>query len=165
MMELADHADAVERYKLKDLKEEHSKITGFRRLMPFQQPMHALYIGIITLGISKANSIVTAIVMGSFMSIVSIPFESDLLSKLYPTAPGTGGAEILEWAITRYVFLLILAGFAFLILNFIGKRFFGMLSYNITYVIRKKLYTNILTKDIGYFDFPENSTPVLSSVM
>ena len=40
-----------------------------------------------------------------------------------------------------------------------------MLSYNITYDIRKELYANILSKNIGYFDFSENSTPVLSSVM
>jgi hypothetical protein len=46
-----------------------------------------------------------------------------------------------------------------------GRRFFGIISYNITYDIRKKLYNEILVKDIGYFDFPENSTPVLSGIM
>jgi len=133
--------------------------------MPYQQPMYALYFGILTLGLSKVNAIITAIVMGSFMSIVSIPFDSGMLTKLYPNSGETEGAKILEWVITRYVILLVAAGFAYLFLNFVGKRFFGMLSYNITYVIRKELYSNILTKNIGYFDFPENSTPVLSSVM
>jgi len=60
---------------------------------------------------------------------------------------------------------LVASGAGFLVANFIGKRFFGMLSYNITYDIRKELYANILSKNIGYFDFSENSTPVLSSVM
>jgi len=46
-----------------------------------------------------------------------------------------------------------------------GRRLFGIISYNITYDIRRKLYENILVKNIGYFDFPENSTPVLSGVM
>jgi ABC-type multidrug transport system fused ATPase/permease subunit len=46
-----------------------------------------------------------------------------------------------------------------------SRLMFGMISYNITYDIRKRLYENILVKNIGYFDFPENSTPVLSGVM
>lgn len=46
-----------------------------------------------------------------------------------------------------------------------GRMFFGIVSYNITYDIRKKLYETVLVKNIGYFDFPENSTPVLSGVM
>ena len=36
---------------------------------------------------------------------------------------------------------------------------------NLTFDIRKMLYVNILKKNIGFFDFPENSTPVLSTVM
>lgn len=42
---------------------------------------------------------------------------------------------------------------------------FGVISYNITYDIRRNLYESILIKNIGYFDFQENSTPVLSSIM
>jgi len=39
------------------------------------------------------------------------------------------------------------------------------MSYNLTYDIRKNLYEKILVKNIGYFDFPENSTFVLSGIM
>jgi hypothetical protein len=40
-----------------------------------------------------------------------------------------------------------------------------MISYNLTYDVRKDLYESILVKNIGYFDFPENSTYVLSGIM
>jgi len=46
-----------------------------------------------------------------------------------------------------------------------GLRLFGIMSYNLTYDIRKNLYEKILVKNIGYFDFPENSTFVLSGIM
>lgn len=47
----------------------------------------------------------------------------------------------------------------------IGRMLFGKVSYNVTYDIRKSLYESILVKNIGYFDFPENAVPVLSSCM
>ena len=47
----------------------------------------------------------------------------------------------------------------------VGKLLFGVISYNITYDIRKRLYETVLVKNIGYFDFPENSVPVLSGIM
>jgi hypothetical protein len=46
-----------------------------------------------------------------------------------------------------------------------AKLSFGVISYNITYEIRKRLYGTILVKNIGYFDHPENSTFVLSGIM
>lgn len=46
-----------------------------------------------------------------------------------------------------------------------AKMSFGVISYNITYEIRKRLYGTILVKNIGYFDHPENSTFVLSGIM
>ena len=36
---------------------------------------------------------------------------------------------------------------------------------NLTFDIRKILYLSILKKNIGFFDFQENSTPVLSTIM
>ena len=67
--------------------------------------------------------------------------------------------------IVYWVIVLIIAAFIYLILQTLGKLFFGMLSYNLTYDIRKLLYVNILTKNIGFFDHSENSTPVLSGVL
>ena len=103
--------------------------------------------------------------MGTFMALLATPMDDKIMEAAYPDTGKATGSLILEYMITQWVLILVGAGIAFLILNFTGKRYFGMLSYNITYVIRKQLYANILSKNIGYFDFPENSTPVLSSVM
>jgi len=60
---------------------------------------------------------------------------------------------------------LVIVGSVCYIFTSNGKRLFGMLSYNLTYDIRKNLYESVLVKNIGYFDFPENSTFVLSGIM
>jgi len=92
--------------------------------------------------------------MGNFMAIMSTPMNSKTMTKVYPGTGETEGDKILEAIIKNYVYVLIGSGLAYLVLNFSGKRYFGMLSYNITYTIRKQLYSNILTKEMGYFDFP-----------
>ena len=99
------------------------------------------------------------------MALLATPIETKIMAALYPGTGKETGALILEYMITKWVLILVASGGGFLIFNFNGKRFFGMLSYNITYDIRKQLYENILSKNIGYFDFPENSTPVLTTVM
>lgn len=99
------------------------------------------------------------------MALLATPMETKVMMAVYPDTGQIEGPKILEYMIVMWVLILVGSGVYFLILNFSGKRYFGMLSYNITYVIRKQLYANILSKNIGYFDFPENSTPVLSSVM
>lgn len=46
-----------------------------------------------------------------------------------------------------------------------AKKSFGTLGENVTLSVRKVLYTNILQKNIGWFDHPENGTSVLTSAM
>lgn len=60
--------------------------------------------------------------------------------------------------------MLAVALYGLIFLAF-GSKLFGKISYNVTYDIKKRLYKSILVKNISYFDFPENTTPVLSSVM
>jgi hypothetical protein len=47
----------------------------------------------------------------------------------------------------------------------ITKKCFGTLGNNVTFEVRKLLYRKILEKNIGFFDFPENGTSVLTSSM
>jgi hypothetical protein len=42
---------------------------------------------------------------------------------------------------------------------------FGNLGENVTLKIRKELYFKILEKNIGWFDFRENGSSVLTSAM
>jgi hypothetical protein len=47
----------------------------------------------------------------------------------------------------------------------ISKKIFGTLGNNVTYQVRSILYKKILEKNIGFFDFPEHGTSVLTSTM
>jgi hypothetical protein len=85
--------------------------------------------------------------------------------KFFPNTGYKKASEILQYKVSETVILMCGISFiGYLLLSF-GRRFFGIISYNVTYEIRKKLYETILVKNIGYFDFPENSTPVLSGIM
>jgi hypothetical protein len=95
-MEKADAADAEERLELKKMKEEQGSKTGFRRLMPLQDPIYALYSGVILLGLSQINNIIVAIVFGTFMALMSTPMDAAVLMKLYPDTGETEGPKILE---------------------------------------------------------------------
>ena len=52
MTDKCDAADAEERKRLIDLKEEFDKSTGFKKLMPYQKPIYALYLGVLLLAVS-----------------------------------------------------------------------------------------------------------------
>jgi hypothetical protein len=99
------------------------------------------------------------------MGLLSTPLDDKTMQKMYPMVHETDATEILKKMTKNLTLLLCLAACISLVCFFIGKKLFGMLSYNLTFKIRKELYANVLQKNIGYFDFPENSTPVLSSVM
>ena len=60
---------------------------------------------------------------------------------------------------------MTLLGFGTLTTAIIQKGSFGALGDNVAMHIRKILYSNILQKDIGWFDHRENSAGVLTSSM
>lgn len=45
------------------------------------------------------------------------------------------------------------------------KKIFGTLGNNVTIQVRELLYQKILEKNMGFFDFPENGSSVLTSAM
>ena len=55
--------------------------------------------------------------------------------------------------------------FTCLVTYFIAKKAIGTLGENVTLSVRKVLYTSIMSKNIGWFDHPENGTSVLTSAM
>lgn len=99
------------------------------------------------------------------MAVLSTPLDLKVLTKIYPDSGKETPAEIVKYEITKFVIWMYSITIVGYLLIAGGRRLFGIISYNITYDIRKKLYENILVKNIGYFDFPENATPVLSGVM
>ena len=64
--------------------------------MAYQRPKYALYLGVICIALSKTNSILLAIMLGSFMSLVSTPMETAKMLMEYPNTGETEGTKILE---------------------------------------------------------------------
>jgi len=99
------------------------------------------------------------------MGLLSTPLEDKTMQKIYPGTGYTNATDILKYEVLWLVKVLGVTAVVTYFFGSSGKRFFGILSYNLTYDVRKALYENILVKNIGYFDFPENSTYVLSGIM
>lgn len=61
-------------------------------------------------------------------------------------------------------YTLIMAGAMFI--GYVGKSYlFSYLGENVTLKVRQLLYESILEKNIGWFDFQENQSSVLTSAM
>lgn len=65
----------------------------------------------------------------------------------------------------KWVYCLLGCAGAQLLFGVLSKYYFGALGENVTLRIRKDLYESILRKHIGWFDEPEHSPAVLTSVM
>lgn len=62
------------------------------------------------------------------------------------------------------IYILIMAGVLYF--GYMGKSYiFSYLGENVTLKIRQLIYESILQKNIGWFDFQDNQSSVLTSVM
>lgn len=113
-----------------------------------------------TIPSSLANP-VCGIAFAKILTLLSLPIP--YLKFVDPL--GVGGIdymkqEIIYWSIG----MLIIALVCFISMGS-TKKCFGTLGNNVTLEVRKLLYRKILEKNIGFFDFPENGTSVLTSSM
>jgi ABC-type multidrug transport system fused ATPase/permease subunit len=99
---------------------------------------------------------------GAVLPFIGI-FIGKMLYVLQP-APGTPLSEVRSGS-NLYclgMFLLCIGAFAFSFLQMVS---FGIIGENVTLVMRKALYSSILSKNIGWFDSKDNSPGQLSSTM
>lgn len=69
-----------------------------------------------------------------------------------------------EEVIDLTIYTLIMAGAMFI--GYVGKSYlFSYLGENVTLKVRQLLYESILEKNIGWFDFQDNQSSVLTSAM
>ena len=165
MMEKCDNEDKEQQKSHKELIDKLKGKKAYDQLKPFIRPKFALYFGVIFLALSQEKDIVNGLAIGSMIGLLGAPLNDTYMQKAFPNTGKTNAAEILEYMIIYWDIIMIISALVYFIFQFLGKVFFGTLSYNLTYDIRKILYVNILTKNIGFFDHAENSTPVLSGVL
>ena len=135
------------------------------KLKPFVRPKYAFYLGLILLALSQEKDALGGLLFGLLLNIMGTPLSDTYMQQAYPNTGETEARAILKAMMLFYLRILVLTAIIFFVLNFFGKKLFGTLSANLTYDIRKILYSKILSKNIGFFDFPENSSSVLSTIM
>jgi ABC-type multidrug transport system fused ATPase/permease subunit len=91
--------------------------------------------------------------------IVAAVFISPLWINYFARASGFKGLFVSYLAT---VALLCIGAFAFTFLQMVS---FGVIGENVTLIMRKALYSSILSKNIGWFDNKDNSPGQLSSTM
>jgi hypothetical protein len=159
--EVADKYDAEIEEEAKKLAEKNLETGGFTKLMAYNNPKILIVIGLFCTIPSGLANPVCGIAFAKILTYLSLPI--DFLYLIDPK--GEGGvkylkSEIIFWSIA----MLVIAGICFFSFS-ITKKCFGTLGNNVTLVVRKILYAKILEKNIGFFDFPENGTSVLTSSM
>ena len=68
-------------------------------------------------------------------------------------------------AVWEYIGWTCLLGVGGFVLTYTYKLLFGIIGENQTMDVRRELFRNILYKHIGWFDKPENSSGVLTSLL
>ena len=99
--------------------------------------------------------------MSKILAILSVPSEY-LVDKEDPTIKGK---EYLKQEIIYWSLAYVIIAWIVLVTYFIAKKSYGTLGENVTLGVRKDLYSSIMSKNIGWFDHPENGTSVLTSAM
>jgi ABC-type multidrug transport system fused ATPase/permease subunit len=138
-----------------------AKTGGFTKLMEYNNPKVLIFIGLLCTVPSGLANPVCGIAFAKILTLLSLPI--DFLIYIDPAQEGGVKylkAEIIFWSIGMLV-IAVICFFSFSI----SKKCFGTLGNNVTLEVRKILYAKILEKNIGFFDFPENGTSVLTSAM
>jgi len=165
MMEKCDNEDKKEQMKHEKFMDELKEVKAFEKIKAFTRPKVAMYVGVIFLAISMEKEIVGGLGFGFLIGLLGAPLNNEYMQKAFPNTGKTEAADILKYMMEYWILIMVIANVIYLVFQFLGKKFFGMLSYNLTFGLRKLLYMKVLTKNIGFFDYAENATPVLSGVL
>jgi ABC-type multidrug transport system fused ATPase/permease subunit len=108
--------------------------------------------------INGAANPIFGVVFSEIMNVLVLPLEIDGDGNV------TNVDEIRDKTQLLCIFCAII-GITCFLASSISKIMFGTVGENVTLEIRKVLYKSILMKHIGFFDFRENGTSVLTSSM
>ena len=132
------------------------------RIAAYNKPCYLLIIGLFGAAVNGSIQPFVGVTFGKLMTIMTTPEDwATLIAKSLDITRK-------EWFTQELNFWVIgLAALAFLNMfsAFAQKLSWSVLGGNVTYDIRKLLYGEILTMNVGWFDNRENSPSVLSAIM
>ena len=130
--------------------------------MVFNKPTFLVVLGAtFSVGVG-VNAPIVGVIISKLLGYLTAPWE--YLAAMDPTWIGTG-EDFLKLKIGFFAGLMACIGIFSGGSAYIQKVSFGILGGNVTYEIRKLLYSEILQMNIGWFDHRENGTSVLTTSM
>jgi len=129
--------------------------------MKYNNPKILIVIGLFCTIPNGLCNPVCGIAFAKILSYLSIPIPY----LVYLDPEKKGGVQYLKSEVIFWSIVMLIIAVICLFSFGITKKCFGTLGNNVTIAVRKILYAKILEKHIGFFDFPENGTSVLTSVM
>jgi ABC-type multidrug transport system fused ATPase/permease subunit len=160
------------------MEEENAKTSPFKRLYPLNKPRYLIFTGVLGSIISGAAQPILGIMFAYVMTyltadatallFLAVKQESDMIEMVngFPSwkagvTPQIFMADGLNFAILGMIGIAV----TFMFTGTMQKTSFSILGENTAEIIRRKLYTSILTMNIGWFDEKENATSILTSAM
>ena len=135
-------------------------MSEYDKLKQYQTPAGLLYVALFCGTVIGSSMLLIGLIMAKNLQYLSAPWE--LLNLMDPILTGR---QVLQ---REMEFIAILTGLLAIVTALCTcgeKRSFGILGENLTEKLRKKLYSTILRKHVGFFDIRDNATSVLTSAM
>ena len=147
------------------MTEENEKISGFKKILPYNKPAYFIFIGCFCALFTGASMPVVGVILSELLTYMTAPFELlDLMAILDADFEGTG-RDYLKFNVNFFSLIMGIISIAIGISSYFKGIAFGKLGANVTERVRKVLYESILRKNIGWFDDRENGVSVLTSAM
>ena len=137
---------------------EHAKTKPFRKLLPYNKPAWKIIVAILASANNGAAMPIFGVILAKTLGLLSLPLYA--FDILYP-----GEDDYLKNKIHEYCLWMTIVACMSGIGSFLQRYMFGSLGNTVTHQIRDLLYSKIVEKNIGWFDFRDNGPSVLTSSM
>lgn len=125
---------------------------AFYKLIPYNKPMYLIYVALFFALLDGLGHPFFGLIFSQVMPLLVAPITEENKEDII--------ADIKLWS-----GLVACVGVLMFVSMTGSKWAFGILGENVTFHIRKDLYSSILRKHIGFHDFRENGSSVLTSAM
>jgi ABC-type multidrug transport system fused ATPase/permease subunit len=115
-----------------------------------------IFTAFIASAVDGAAMPIFGVFLAKMLSVLSLPLEYWALKE---------GPDYVETEVKKYAGLMVIIAVASGIGSYTQKYSFGTLGNNVTLKVRTILYSQILQKNIGWFDNRGNGPSVLTSIM
>jgi hypothetical protein len=132
MKRKCDENDKVLQEKIDKLTEENNKVSGFKKLLPYNNPSYFIFIGCFCALFTGASMPVVGVILSELLTYMTAPFELlDLMAISDPDFEGTG-RDYLESNVNFFSLIMGIISIAIGFTSYYKGISFGKLGSNVT---------------------------------